>query len=178
MQEFITLLFLGIGLSMDTFSLSLSIGTLKISNKQIREISIIIGIMHFIMPLIGLVLGSGLITFLNMNTKYFLSIILFVLSIKLILDLFSNEELKINLNIIGIFLFSLLVSLDSFSTGIGLSSITGNILLATTIFSICSFSFTYMGLIIGKYTSSKLGKYANVIGIIILLGVAIAHLCK
>lgn len=178
MQEFITLLLIGIGLSMDTFSLSLSIGTLNITEKQTYLISIIVGIMHFLMPLIGITIGNKFLQIFEFNSHYLLSIVLFILAFKLIVDLFQNEELNINLNFLGILLFSFLVSIDSLSTGFALSTITSNIFLATTIFSICSCSFTYIGLIIGKYTTEKLGRYANIIGIVLLLLVAIKHLCQ
>lgn len=81
------------------------------------------------------------------------------------------------MNLINMFLFAIGVSIDSFSTGIGLSAITSNILLATFIFSITSFSFTYFGLIIGKYASALLGIYANVFGAILLLVIGLFHLC-
>ncbi len=178
MQEFISLLLIGIGLSMDTFSLSLSIGTLKIKESRINLISIIVGIMHFIMPLIGMLIGARILDILKFNSKFILSTILIILAIKLFIDLFNDEEPTINLNIIGIFLFAFLVSIDSLSTGLGLPALTNNIFLATTTFSICSFSFTYIGLTIGKYTSNIIGKYANVLGIILLLLVAIVHLCQ
>lgn len=178
MHEFYTLLLIGIGLSMDTFSVSLSIGTLKITENQIKLISTLVGIMHFIMPLIGLIIGSNLLSILNINSKYLLSAILIILALKLLKDYFTNEDVHIKLNIVGIILFAIAVSLDSLSTGIGLAAITNKIYFATTIFSICSFSFTFLGLTLGKYTSYKIGKYATIVGIIILLAVAIAHLCQ
>ncbi len=176
MREFISLLFIGIGLSMDTFSISLSIGALNIVQNETKFISILVGIFHFFMPLLGLILGRNIISYFHINSNYLLSIILIILGIKLLIDYFKDEEIDFTLNLAGIFLFALAVSLDSFSTGLGLPAITDKTFLATTIFSVCSFSFTYLGLILGKYTSDKIGKYATLIGIILLLSVAIFHL--
>ena len=168
MRELASLLLIGIGLSMDTFSISLSIGALNIVKNETKYISLLVGIMHFFMPLLGLLLGSKMITNFNINSNYLLSVILIVLAIKLLIDYFKDEEINIELNFSGIFLFAIAVSLDSFSTGLGLPAITHNVFLATTIFSLCSFSFTYLGLTIGKYTEDKIGKYATILGIILL----------
>ncbi len=176
MRELASLLLIGIGLSMDTFSISLSIGALNIVKNETKYISLLVGIMHFFMPLLGLLLGSKMITNFNINSNYLLSVILIVLAIKLLIDYFKDEEINIELNFSGIFLFAIAVSLDSFSTGLGLPAITHNVFLATTIFSLCSFSFTYLGLTIGKYTEDKIGKYATILGIILLLATAILHL--
>ena len=57
MNSFFTILLIGISLSMDAFSLSLIYGMNNLNNKQKLSLSIIVGIYHFIMPLIGLQFG-------------------------------------------------------------------------------------------------------------------------
>ena len=63
MKEFLNILSIAIALSMDTFSLSLSLGTYNISYKKIFQISFTVGLMHFLMPLFGDFLGEKIITF-------------------------------------------------------------------------------------------------------------------
>ena len=53
MFSFFTVLLVAIGLSMDTFSLSLGYGMFNLSKKNIIRISIIVGLFHFLMPLLG-----------------------------------------------------------------------------------------------------------------------------
>jgi putative Mn2+ efflux pump MntP len=53
------ILVIAISLSMDAFSLSLAYGTLDIDKKNIYTLSIIVGIYHFFMPLIGYFVGIG-----------------------------------------------------------------------------------------------------------------------
>jgi len=74
------------------------------------------------------------------------------------------------------FLFGLSVSIDSFSVGIGLGAGEENVFLSGIIFSICSATFTYLGLSLGKKLTIKYGKIANVIGSILLLILGIQHL--
>lgn len=176
MVEIITIFSVGIALSMDAFSLSLGLGTFNISNKKALLLSCIVGLMHFIMPFLGVVLGGKLISIFNLDSNFLLGMILVAISIEMLFDLLKKEEKEINLSLLGMFLFAFGVSLDSFSTGIGLAAITNNIFMAMTIFTICSFSFTFIGLTIGKYTNKLLGVYSSLVGSILLMGIGIFYI--
>ena len=62
-----------------------------------------------------------------------------------IYESFKKEEIVI-MKPLDIFLFALAVSIDSFSVGLTLNNINKNYLLSALIFSLISFSFTYLGL--------------------------------
>ena len=169
MQEITSILLIAIALSMDTFSVSLSLGTANIDLKKGIFLSTVTGIMHFIMPLLGMLIGNFLLNSLPFEHDFFLGVIFLVLAIKTGYDFFVEKEEKINLNLIGIFLFSLSVSLDAFTTGIGLLAITNRILIAMFTFMIISYIFTLVGILLGKYVNEKIGKASSIIGIVILL---------
>ncbi len=177
MKEIITLITIAIALSMDTFSLSLGIGTTNLSSKRCILFSILVGIMHFFMPLLGIFIGEKIVSLFALKSNFLLGIILIYLGITMVIEIIHPDKKEKKMNLLNMFLFALGVSIDSFSTGLGLSAITSNICLATFIFSITSFSFTYFGLIIGKYASALLGIYANVFGALLLLGIGLFHLC-
>ncbi|MBQ6687388.1 MAG: manganese efflux pump [Bacilli bacterium] len=178
MLEIITLFSVGLALSMDTFSLSLGLGTFNISNRKALLLALIVGIMHFLMPYLGMLLGNTLISIFKINNNFLLGLILIAISLEMLFDLLKKENRAFNLSLIGMFFFALGVSLDSFSTGIGLNAITHNIYMAMGIFSICSFCFTYIGLILGKYCNHILGVYSSVLGSLLLLTIGILHLFK
>lgn len=178
MKEFFLLFLIAIGLSMDAFSLSLGFGTLNMNSKQIIRTSISVGIFHFLMPLIGLSIGSYLIEILKLNSNFIMGIILLFISLEMLIELLQKKETKLTKSFMGLILFSFSVSLDAFSTGIGLEAITNNYILSSFIFSIVSFSFTFLGLLLGKYSIKYLGKYAQIIGIILLFAIAIVNLCQ
>lgn len=178
MVEFVTILTISVALSMDTFSLSLGVGTMNLSKKKSLELSIIVGIMHFIMPLLGILIGTSILRFFQLNSNLMLGMILIFLAGQMLYDLFLKEDPTINLNIFGMFFFAIGVSIDAFSTGLGLSAITSNIIPAMIIFSITSFIFTLLGLFIGKYASKLLGTYASIFGAILLMIIGIFHICK
>ncbi len=176
MDQLISIILIGIALSMDTFSLSLSLGILDLDNKKAIKLALIVGIMHFLMPFLGNILGNTIITMLEINSDILLGIILIVIAIEMIIDVIKKEEPHFNLNLLGMFLFALGVSLDSFSVGLGLTLITSNIYLAMGIFSICSFLFTLGGVIIGRYASKILGIYASILGSAILFILGLVHI--
>ena len=63
----LSIFFIGIALSMDAFSIALSIGTNNLSKKSIGLTITLVGLMHFIMPQLGLMLGNQVYNFININ---------------------------------------------------------------------------------------------------------------
>ena len=90
----------------------------------------------------------------------------------MILDMFKEKEIK-SLTLFYMLLFGFSVSLDSFSIGIGLHFITNYIVVCPIIFTITSFTFTFVGLLLGKKINELVGNIAVILGglTLILLGV-------
>ena len=176
MKEFFSIVLIGIALSMDTFSLSLGVGMFHVSNKKALKLAIIVGIMHFVMPFLGMILGEQLIHIFEIKYDVLLGFILILISLQMVVDIIRHEEEKFDLSFLGMFLFAFGVSLDSFSLGLGLKAITSNIYLAMSIFAICSSLFTYLGIVVGRFANKLLGIYANVLGAIILFVLGFMHL--
>lgn len=176
-MEIITLIIIGLSLSIDAFSLSLAYGLLNIPKKTIISTSITVGIFHFIMPILGMLLGNIITDTLNLDSKYILLTILILILIEMIKSL-KEENKEHELNIINMLIFAFLVSFDSFTLGIGIKYITSNIFFASIIFMILSSLFTFLGFILGKYLTKKATYKIKLIGIILLLGVILYFLCK
>lgn len=153
---------------MDTFSLSLTIGTVS-NNKYLKIFPLLVGIFHFFMPLFGNYLGIKIINTFNIASNIILGIVLIILAINLAIHYYKEEQINLKLNFLSILFLAFSVSVDSFTIGLGISNITTKYYLSSLIFSVCSFTFTTIGLLIGKYSSKLLGKYASLIGITLLL---------
>lgn len=173
MHEMFTIILIAIALSMDTFSFSLSLGTANIEITKGIVLSILIGIMHFIMSLLGISIGTIVLKVLPVDSDFFLGSIFLILAFKMLYDLYIEQEDKISLNIVGMILIAISVSFDAFTTGIGLKVITDKIYLSSIIFMTVSFIFTIVGIMVGKFVNQKIGKISSIIGIIILLIMAI-----
>ena len=165
--------FTGIGLSMDAFSLSLSLGTTNPPKNIILKTTLIIGIFHFIMPILGYFIGY---TFQYRIPN--INILTFILFLILSIEMYKSkdEENKSILNNITIILIAFSVSIDSFTVGIAFGLNNELIILSSIIFSIISSIFTYCGLTLGKRLKYKYKKISTYLGIILLLIVAFKYL--
>ena len=158
---------------MDAFSLALIYGTQSISKRDKIILSIIVGIYHFVMPLLGVFLGNVILKYLVINLSIVVSIIFLFIGIEMIISSIKDDSHDFVVSIFGFLIFGLSVSIDSFTTGIGLNVINNNYLEVSSIFCIVSGSFTYSGLILGNKLGSIFGKLSTIIGgiILIILGI-------
>ena len=177
MSSFFTILLIGISLSMDAFSLALIYGMQGMTQKQKIFLSTIVGIYHFIMPLIGLSFGTLLANINLISIDIIASLILIYIGVDLIISN-SKKEDRMEVTKIGFLVFGLSVSLDSLTVGIGLKAITSSYLLSSIVFSISSLIFTYLGLILGNIIGNKIGSYSKLTGGIILISIAIIMFIK
>ena len=173
MINFFTILLIAISLSMDTFSLSIAYGTIGIKHWSIMLLSSIVGLFHFIMPLIGNMIGYRIIDKMPIRTTIIVGIVFILIAIQMI---FSHEEVSELKNLLSYFMFGLSVSLDSFSIGITISEITNSFVFSYFVISITSFLFTYFGLKFGNIISTKFKNKSVYIGALILLILGILYI--
>lgn len=175
-MEILILLTIAVSLSMDAFSLSLAYGTLSLDKKAIKQLSIIVGLYHFFMPILGMLLGRVILSFIPIKPYVVVFIVLFFIGIQMIVESFKDEEKVEPMSKAELLLFGLAVSIDSFSVGIGIDTITNNYILSSTIFSFSAFIFTYLGLIFGKKINELIGKIATLFGGIALIIISFIYL--
>ena len=171
------LIIISISLSMDAFSLAIIYGTSEIEKKMINLLSTMVGIFHFFMPILGSIVGVFLIKSFILNSDLLIGIIFAILACDMLFGIKDLDNSKISIT--GIYqalLFAFSVSIDSFSMGMGLGLHEENIILCGLLFSIFSFLFTKLGLDFGRKLTIKFGKFANIVGSIILLILGIKYL--
>lgn len=167
-------LMIAVSLSMDAFSLSLAYGLAGVTKKQIRILSIVVGLFHFFMPLLGMLLGTLILKRFAFDYDFLILLILSFIGIQMILESFKEKEIK-PLKKLEIILFALAVSIDSFSVGITLTDINENYLLSALVFSITSAIFTFLGLKLGDKIAKVIGKVSTIIGGIILIIIGVLY---
>lgn len=177
-MKILTIILIAVSLSMDAFSLALIYGTSGITKRDKIILSLIVGMYHFIMPLIGLTIGTFIADKIIINTNILVGVILSLIAIEMIISSFKDKEEKFLLSIPGYLVFGLSVSIDSLTTGIGLPAITDNYFLSSTIFSVTSFFFTLLGLNVGNFLNQKYGKISTLIGGTVLFVLGIIYIFK
>ena len=164
MNVLFTCILIGISLSMDAFSLALLYGTYGLAKKEEITLSVIVGLFHFFMPLIGLFFGNMIFHYFVVDANFVVGIIFGLIGFEMFISSFREEEVKILIGFVPFLLFGLSVSIDSLTTGIGLSSISDNYLMVSSIFMLFSGGFTYLGLKLGGFFSKRFGKLATIFG--------------
>ena len=172
------ILLVALSLSMDAFSLAIIYGMFNFSKKDEITLSIIVGLYHFFMPLLGNYLGNIIFDIINIKMNIVVGIIFILIGIEMIIDTLKKEEHHSINNIIQMLIFGLAVSIDSFSVGLGFNYLTHKYILSSLIFSLFSFSLTYIGLNFGKRIGTKIGSLSTIIGSIILIILGLIYLFK
>lgn len=175
MNKIITDLIIAVALSMDAFSISICLTTSNLLNKKKLIIfPVIVGILHFVMPLLGNCIGLMISINLQLIANYILGIIFLVLGLEVLTGKEKEQYLKISL--IYLIIIAITVSIDSFTVGLGLSLTEEYTYLSSLIFSITCFIFTIIGLTIGKYLNKKVEKRASIVGGILLILLSIKYI--
>lgn len=170
------IIIIAVSLSMDAFSLSLAYGTLNITKKNIWQLSIIVGIYHFIMPLLGMFVGNLILHYFHIAPNILVFIVLVFIGVEMIGESRNpSNDVKV-MDLKELLLFGLAVSIDSFSVGIGMETISHHYIISSLLFSSSSFFFTYLGLIFGKKINNRIGNISTLIGGIVLIIIGIMYL--
>ena len=171
-MNLLLIFFVAISLSMDAFSMAIAYGTYIKRKNKILKLSVIVGIFHFIMPIIGMNFGKKILSFIRFNPKFITLIIFIFIGINMIFESYKECKIK-NVNFKEFLLFGFAVSIDSFSIGIGINNISNNYILCSSMFSVVSFIFTYLGLAMGNKLSNFIEKFAPILGgvVLIILGI-------
>ena len=162
---------LGFVLGLDAFSLLVSLSSFDIDKKDGIILISLIGIFHFFFPILGSILGG----FIHIPTEKLKIMVFFFLMIEMYLDYFNHKKLIFISSIISLFILAFSVSIDSFSIGISIP-LDFNIIISCIIYSLCSVLFSYIGFMIGKYLNENYGKYANILGIVLIMIVLVCQI--
>ena len=182
----LALILIGIGLSFDTFAVSVSCGIVenKIQFWQASRIAIFFAFFQAIMPVIGWFLGITVKSYIIEFDHWIAFGLLSFVGGKMIIESFKkSDENNFNPNEIKtVILLSLATTIDAFAVGISLAFLQVNMILAIFIIGSITFIIAMLGLLFGKKMGERFGKKLEILGgvILIALGVKILieHLMK
>lgn len=169
--QLVTILIMAVALGLDAFSLGIGIGMKGMQARDVLKISTVTALFHVIMPLAGMYMGKYVSSLLGNITNYAAGGLLVLLGAHMILNAFREGETKLvdHRSLLGILLFSLSVSVDSFSVGVSLGMFSSDLVLTILAFGFCGGLMSIMGLLLGRRVSQNLGDYGEAVGGAILL---------
>lgn len=176
--QLMPLFFMAIALGMDAFSLGIGVGLKGIRKRDILKIGLVIGLFHIIMPLMGVFMGQYMSNLLGHVTTTIGGLLLLLLGAHMIYSAFRGETVKSldHRSPIGLILFALSVSIDSFSVGISLGIFSTDIWLTVLLFGAFGGAMSIMGLLLGRRVGDWVGETGEALGGVILLVFGIVFL--
>ena len=182
-MSFIEILLIGIGLSMDAFSVSLCKGltTKQFSWKMALICGLWFGVFQALMPVIGYFLGEQFEQYITEVDHWIAFGLLFLIGANMIREALSKKEQpnqKTEDNSLGfktMLLLAIATSIDALAVGISFACIQVKIWSSVLIIGATTFLFSVLGVKIGNVFGSKFEKGAGIIGgiILILIGLKI-----
>ena len=175
----ITLLLLGFALSLDSFRVSVGLGTLKLSRLRQLQIVIAFGVCDAIAPLIGLLIGKSLLQAIGPWVEHIGPLMLCAYGVYVIYIAKrcagSETGETDRWMVLGL---PLSLSLDNLIAGTTLGMIGFPILLSITIIGVMSSLLALAGLRLGKTAVNLLRFRADLIGGVVLIFIALTFVIE
>lgn len=173
-MEILTVIFLAIGLSFDSFAVSVCSGLNlpQIRFLQAAKIAIFLALFQGTMPLIGWLIGNSMKSVIEPIDHWIAFGLLTLIGGKMIIESFINSEdreIKNPLLIRGILMLSLATSIDALAVGFSFATLLDKILFAALIIGLVTFVASMLGILVGKKTGPKINRYAEITGGLILI---------
>lgn len=173
----ITLFILAIGLSFDTFAVSISSG---IARKHIVfweafVVASVFGFFQALMPVLGWMGGVSIKTIIESYDHWIAFGLLSIIGVKMIVESFKEDEQKqFNpLNPKVMVTMAIATSIDALAVGVSLAIVEVNMLFAFLIIGFVTFLVAMLGMLFGKKIGGKLGRRMEILGGVILIAIGI-----
>lgn len=179
-MDFLTILGIGIALSMDAFSVSICKGlaTKKFSLKTAVICGLWFGGFQALMPVIGYFLGAQFENLIVAIDHWIAFGLLLLIGANMIREAVKGEEsdpADSTTDFKTMFMLAVATSIDALAVGISFAFLQVNIWISVLIIGITTFAFSFGGVAIGNFFGSRYTKPAEITGgvILILLGTKI-----
>ena len=179
-MSFVEILLIGIGLSMDAFSVSICKGltTKRFSWKMALICGLWFGFFQALMPMIGYFLGAQFEQFITSVDHWIAFGLLFLIGANMIREALSKKTENVSdagLGFKTMLLLAIATSIDALAVGISFACIQVKIWSSVLIIGVTTFLFSILGVKIGNVFGSRFEKSAGIIGgiILILIGLKI-----
>ena len=172
----LTITGIAIGLSFDTFAVSLSCGVVesRIRFREALRIAFVLALFQGGLPVIGYFLGSTVSRYINRFDHWVAFGLLMILGIRMIIGGLRKDERKVPVSYMSLpVLLTMAVgtSIDAFAVGFGFAFLGAKIWLAGLIIGTVTFLASMIAIRIGKSAGPRLGSMVEIIGGLILAAI-------
>lgn len=173
-MTFLSSILLAFGLAMDAFAVSITggIASPAVSFAFALNIALLFAGFQMAMPLIGWWLGNNTITYIQPYAQWVAFLLLCLIGVRMIYQSFHNKEEGQSIdfsNILVLLFLAVATSIDAFISGVCISFLGLEIVKTIIVIGITTLLLSLIGVGIGKILGSIFGRYAELVGGIILI---------
>ena len=177
-MDFFTILAIALGLSFDTFAVSLSYGVIlsSIRFRQAIRVATVLAAFQGGLTVAGYFLGSVISSVLKATDHWIALALLSFLGIKMIIEGLkktNKNETKDFSNTIVLLTIALGTSIDAFAVGISFALLDVMIWKSGILIGVVTFLASMTAIRIGKYAGDRLGNKVEIIGGLILIAIGL-----
>jgi putative Mn2+ efflux pump MntP len=174
----VSILLLGFAMSTDAFAAAIGKGAAMTRPRlsQALRAGLIFGVIEAITPVLGWLLGKGASRYIEAWDHWIAFGLLLLLGLHMIWNGFKpdagepvDEASKHGL--VGLAITGLSTSIDALAVGVGLAFVDTPIAVVGLVIGLCTFSMVTLGIMLGHMLGAMVGRRAEIIGGVILIGV-------
>ena len=182
-MNLLAILLLGFAMSTDAFAASIGKGAAMRQPRffQALRVGLIFGTIETITPVIGWLLGKGASRYVVAWDHWIAFGLLLVLGIHMVYNGFKPEsdapfDKEKKHGLVGLALTGVSTSIDALAVGVGLAFVNTPIGIVAAVIGLCTFVMFTLGVMLGHALGAVVGKRAEILGGVILIGVGTAIL--
>lgn len=177
-MSLLEILLIAVGVSADAFAVSLSQGVTlrRFRWRDALLIAGLFGIFQALMPLLGWLLGKGFADAISGVDHWIAFGLLALIGGKMLWEAFhddEDEDDEQSLDLRGLLILAVATSIDALAVGVSFAVLPVNLPLALTVIGVVTFVISLVGVRLGRSVGSWLGKPAEILGGLILIGIGV-----
>lgn len=184
-SDLFSVVLIAFGLSADCFAVAVGIGASGkiISRRLVLRLALAFGIFQMCMPLAGWLAGQTVVQFIERFDHWIAFALLLLVGGKMVWEFIENktEAESTDISRWGTLLtLAFATSVDALAVGLSFAFLKLNVLLSSAIIGVVAFIVTAMSFWLGRRAGALMGRWAQLIGGLILIGIGtrilISHL--
>jgi len=177
-MSFLEIFLISLGLASDAFAVSISAGSIgtTVGPRAIFRLSFHFGLFQFLMPILGWLAGLRIQNYIQSFDHWIAFGLLLWVAIHMILSAKNDNERIIQQDPsrgMMLVILSVATSLDALAIGLSLALLQVSIWYPAVVIGIVTGVVSFIGILLGRQFSKKVGERAAIIGGILLILIAI-----
>lgn len=177
-MSLLEILLIAIGVSADAFAVALSQGvTMRLFRwRHALVIAGLFGVFQAVMPLLGWLLGRGFAEAISGVDHWIAFGLLAVTGGKMLWEAFHDsgeDDEDSDLDLRGLLILAVATSIDALAVGVSFAALSVNLPVALALIGGVTFVISLVGVRLGRSVGSWLGKPAEILGGLILIGIGL-----